>query len=119
MAITAKHSPNLSSPECLEDICAYMQQHKKIATVLVTFDTDTNLADVFHRIERHYTHTHGLPLSNMPEDERHLLSAFVCTGCYYMIREWLLRDMDRSPKEIAALAYRFFSVAHSIGGSRQ
>lgn len=119
MDITAKHSPNLSTIECLEDICAYMHDHRKIATILVSFNADTDLKDVFRRIDSHYLNTHGQPLSKMTPDERHLVSSFVCTGCYYMIREWIIRDINKSPREVAELAYRFFSTAHKMGGTKQ
>jgi hypothetical protein len=54
----------------------------------------------------------------MTPDERHLVSSFVCTGCYYMIREWIIRDINKSPREVAELAYRFFSIAHEMGGTK-
>ena len=117
MAITAKHKPNLSSVDCLEEICSYLKNHRQISTVLITFNADTDLVDVFRRIERHFASS-GVRKTKETDQERiHLASSFICTGCYYMIREWLIRDIAKSPREVAELAFRFITNAPTYEGA--
>lgn len=109
MAITAHHKPHMATVECVEEICAYLQKNKKLVTVLIVFNTDTDLVDVFRRIEKHFASTRPRNWRDSDPDTIHLVSSFICTGCYYMIREWLIRDIPKTPREIAELAMRFVS----------
>ena len=60
-------------------------------------------------LEQHY-HSERVAQARVDDpDKLHLISSFFCTGCYYMIREWLIRDINKTPREIAELAYAFIS----------
>lgn len=107
MAITARHRPNLVSVACLEEICIYLKEHQQVFIVLITFNADTDLEDVFRRIVRHFNSTRLNQAWATDPDKLHLMSTYVCTGCYYMIREWLVRGIDKTPREIAELAMLF------------
>lgn len=111
MAITARHKPNLSSLACIEEICTYLKNHKNVTTILITFNADTDLVEVFRKIEQHFASSQvPRPAPGDPET-RHLASSFICTGFYYMIREWLIRDIQKTPREIAELALYFITNA--------
>ena len=116
MAIASRYKSQLSTVDCLEEICAYLKNHHKISTVLITFNADTDLVEVFRRIERHFAQYEVTRPQNIDPEMLHLTSSFICTGCYYMIREWLIRDISKSPREVAELAYRFISDASAYEG---
>ena len=116
MAITARYKPDLSTVDCLEAICTYFKNHQKITTVLITFNADTDLVEVFRRIKGDFSTTRVTMARNVDPELLHLTTSFICTGCYYMIREWLIRDIKKTPREIAELAFRFISNAPVFEG---
>lgn len=118
MAIAARHNSRLSTVDCLEEICAYLKKHHKISTVLITFNADTDLVEVFRRIERHFSTSQVRHAWEQDPEMLHLTSSFICTGCYYMIREWLIRDFSKSPREVAELAFRFIANAQTYEGGQ-
>lgn len=118
MVIAARHHDQLSTVDCLEEVCAYLKNHQKISTVLITFNADTDLVEVFRRIERHFSTSHLQHAKEQDPELLHLTSSFICTGCYYMIREWLIRDIAKSPREVAELAFRFISNAQTREGAK-
>lgn len=117
MSIISRHKHNPSSVECLEEICTYLKNHRQISTVLITFNADTDLVDIFRRIQQHFANSNIHPVRNTDKETLHLVSSFICTGCYYMIREWLIRDISKSPREVAELAFRFITNARTYEGA--
>lgn len=111
--ITARHKPNVATVDCVEEVCTYLQKHKQLLNVLIVFNTDTDLVDVFRRIETHFASSRPQNRRDSDPDTIHLTSSFICTGCYYMIREWLIRDIPKTPREIAELVMRFASQNYS------
>ncbi len=47
--------------------------------------------------------------AGMDDDNLHLTTTFIYTGCYHLIREWLIRDIQKTPKEISDLLLRIVS----------
>lgn len=89
----------------LEAVCTYMQNHARSIIVLSRCHADADLADIFHKLDA------ALPprrpksklTSNMDDDTLHLTTTFIYTGCYHLIREWLVKDIQKTPREIAEL----------------
>ena len=52
-----------------------------------------------YRLSTRYTAT-------MNEASLHLVSVFFYTGCYYIILEWLKKDLPMTPYELAELMIR-------------
>ncbi len=38
-----------------------------------------------------------------------LISSFLCGGGYYLVRAWLMEDIQKTPQEIAQLIYELIS----------
>ena len=89
----------------LEAICTYMQEHARSIVVLSRCHADADLAETFHKLNQ--TLAPRRPRSrltaNMDDDNLHLTTTFIQTGCYHLIREWLIRDIQKTPREIALL----------------
>ena len=114
LEIASKYYSKPSSLECFVEICTYLSEHKHVSTALITFNSDTDLVEVFRCLERHYDSQRIQKARATDPDKVHLISTFFCTGCYYMIREWLIRDLKKTPREIAELAYAFVSNAEAV-----
>lgn len=85
----------------MEQICIYLKENVRIFTILSRCHADDELAYTFQSINRYPICTRN---PAMDSDSIHLVSTYLYTGCYYMIREWLLQDIDKTPREIAELA---------------
>lgn len=89
----------------LESVCVYMKEHAHSIIVLSRCHADQDLADAFHKLND--TLPPRRPRSkftaNMDDDSVQLTNTFVYTGCYHLIREWLAKDIQKTPREIAEL----------------
>lgn len=112
--IASRHAANPATLECLEEICVYLKDHKKLCTILITFNADTDLVEVFRWIEQNCVPAKTCRRREADPDKLHLTSAFFCTGCYYMIREWLIRNIPKTPREVAELAYAFIRNSEAV-----
>lgn len=108
-AITNRHRDNTDALDCIEEICTYLQNNRKITTTLITFNAETDLMEVFRRLEEIFFNPRIRKGWEKDPAAIHLASAFICTGSYYMIREWLIRDIRKTPRQIAELVYYFIS----------
>lgn len=89
----------------LEAVCTYMQEHAHSIITLSRCHADADLADTFHKLNEHFPprRPRSKLTVNMDEDSVHLTATFIYTGCYHLIREWLIKDIQKTPKEIAEL----------------
>lgn len=89
----------------LESVCAYMQEHARSIIILSRCHADADLADTFQKLNN--TLTPRRPRSkltaNMNDETLHLTTTFIQTGSYHLIREWLIKDIQKTPREIAQL----------------
>ena len=53
----------------------------------------------------HHYDSHRFDAANIKMDPASmiLVPAYLYAGCYALIREWLIRDIDKTPREIAQL----------------
>lgn len=87
-----------------ENSCALLKENATLFHILVRYHVDRDLEDIIKSIAQHYDE-HRVDFSStvMDADTLHLVSSYLYSGCYALIREWLLHDIDKTPAEIAAL----------------
>ena len=94
----------------MEMVCTYLKEHSKTITVLIRCHADNDLADIFNNLDRHCSQlrisSKNIPLDG---DSQHLVSTFLFTGSYHMIMEWLIRDIPKTPRQIAELVLSIIS----------
>lgn len=110
--LTSEMSQLISAPTDEEElirqteaVCAYYQANARSIIVLARCHADSDLAEVFRNLNQAIHHQLPMPnrISSMDEDSQHLVATFLYTGCYHLIREWLIRDIQKTPREIAEL----------------
>lgn len=88
----------------LESVCIYLKENVKTVRILIQCHADDDLAEIFSSLDHSYTyHRIGSKQAATDPDSIHLVSTFLYTGCYHLIKEWLIRDIPKSPREIAEL----------------
>lgn len=92
----------------LVDICTYLYERRKLMRVLLNCNTDEDLVVMFSELNRRYWGQYGTENElRLDEDGVKLMVTFFSSGGYYLIRQWLLEDVQKTPREVADLVFRF------------
>lgn len=92
----------------IEDMCTYLYKHSDIVLLLLHCSSEM---DAFAFIKEMY----GFVIDeyrNLPElqeydpDSIKLMTTYFGGGGYFLLRQWLTEDIQKSPKEIASLVYQ-------------
>ncbi|MDD7739343.1 MAG: TetR/AcrR family transcriptional regulator [Fusicatenibacter sp.] len=90
----------------IEALCTYIMEHHDLFKLLLR-DSDTSSG--FPALLMKATHvrmTYERVFSYAKsEDNKQLMTTFLSNGTYYMIRQWVLEDIPKTPKEIGDLIY--------------
>ena len=87
-----------------EKCCILLKENSKLFDILVRYHVDRDLEHMVFSIVQHYDeHRMDITQTQMDQDTKILVTSYLYAGCYAMIREWLLRDIDKTPREIAEL----------------
>ncbi|MGM9608230.1 MAG: TetR/AcrR family transcriptional regulator [Oscillospiraceae bacterium] len=90
----------------VEALCQYLLEHRELARLLFR-NSDTNSGFACRLINASRVRaTYEQELSYAKSQESvELAITFLANGTYYMIRQWLLEDIPKTPKEIGELVY--------------
>ena len=87
-----------------EQCLIILRENAPLFHVLVEYHIDRDLESIVERTARHYDeHRQNILQTQLDPDTVHLVSSYLYAGCYNLIREWLVRDIDKTPREIAEL----------------
>lgn len=91
--------------ETLTDFCVYISKHSDLAKILIRNNSSDEFVELFARFYREYllTRNEGGVQDPLNADAIALVSNYLAGGGYYMLRQWLLEDIPKTPEEIAAL----------------
>ena len=74
------------------------------------YHADRDIEEILTTLASYYGNNRlNMNKTQMDDDTIHLVSTFLYSGCYALVREWLLRDIQKTPKEIAALMISMIS----------
>lgn len=97
-----------SARKYLADICEYLHDRREIMRILLRCKTDEELVVMFSEGNRRYWGQYGTQNDHgLDEDGVKLMVTFFSSGGYYLIRQWLLEDVQKTPQEVADLVFRF------------
>ena len=72
--------------------------------ILVAYHIDRDLERIVEATAQHYdAHRINRMKMELDPDTVHLASAYMYNGCYNLIREWIVRGIDKTPRQIAEL----------------
>ena len=95
----------------IEAVCTYYQENARSILTLARCHADSDLADIFYELNQKLRSQHKINIrTNATDaDSAHLISTFLYTGTYHMIREWLVKDIQKTPREITDLVLTIVS----------
>lgn len=86
-----------------EMLCAYFQEHKDMAKRFFR-DNSTNTEFASELFWASHTRAiYAQMFADIDEDSRRLMTTFLCNGSYHMIRQWILEDIPKTPKEMGEM----------------
>lgn len=90
-----------------ETICSYFYENKKLSKLLLrNSDTSSGFAKVMFNSE-HVQAIHRKVFADDDEDILKMRITFFNNGIYHVIRQWILEDIPKTPKEMADLIKTF------------
>lgn len=107
-----KLAPKNQMPETakayLEDICEYLYERRELLRILLSCKTDEDLLQMISQSNRRFWGQFGESGTHkMDEDTAKLMVTFFSSGGYHLIRQWLLENIQKTPREVAELISRF------------
>ena len=89
----------------LEAVCTYMKDHANPIIILSRCRADADLVEGFHRLNAAFPtrYPRSRFTAGMDDDSLYLTNTFIYSGCYLLVREWLIKDIQKTPREIAEL----------------
>ena len=96
--------------EDLEQYCILLREHADLVSILVRYHADRDIEQIITSLAAYYgKYRLGASKTYMDADTTHLVSTFLYSGCYHLIQEWLIRRIDKTPREIADLIISIIS----------
>lgn len=88
----------------VEALCAYLRDRKKLSKLLLR-DSDTHSEFAALLLQSaHVRSIYDQTFAYVKDQEsRQLMITFLSNGTYHMIRQWILEDIPKSPKEMGDL----------------
>lgn len=90
----------------LEKLCRYFYDNAELVKLIIRYTSEEDLLGLTHdliiKFSRRYEAIDGID-----EADLKLVSAYVAGGSYNMLRQWLMEDIPKTPKEMSELIVKF------------
>ena len=102
--------------EYIESFCTYLYENADIIRLFIVNSTEEDLLnmmnDTFSRIicRQDYVRTCG----DIDDEGIKLIVTYFVGGSYYMLRQWLMEDVQKTPKEMSKLFLSFLEYASAM-----
>lgn len=90
----------------LTDMCRYLFQHAEKMKVLIQYNMDDEISNLFNAIPQSRALLEDCLKDNFEKSEVPLVSTFIYSGSYHLIRRWIMEGIPKSPEEIAEILFR-------------
>lgn len=91
------------------EMCRYFYANADLLKVLFSCRTDDEFVELINEMyqERiHLMRTQHLD-KELDEDELKLMTYCIAGGIYYILRQWIMEPIDKTPEEVGNIIYRF------------
>ncbi len=89
----------------LETACTYIYDHRDIAKILFKNNTDQDMMAGLSELYRQYWELRKSEsgFSHMDDATARIVVSMLGGGCYCLLRQWIMEDIQKTPREIAAI----------------
>ena len=105
----------------LEDTCSLLDDNIHLLKLIIRNNTDSDFCILFNEIMQEIWKESILTdVVEDPDPEGlQLLGIYTAGGVYFFLRQWLLGNIQKTPHEIAAIAYNMLCSTDWVGISRK
>lgn len=88
-----------------EAVCSFFYDNARTILILHGCHSDQEITDALYDLNQNFQlfHLNSKYTRTLNQDSLHLISVFFYAGCYNILLEWIQRDIQKTPKEIAEL----------------
>lgn len=105
---TDRKGKNLQS--CLRDLCQYLYDQADLLRILFKTRTDDEFVESIQGLyKEQFDSVLYKAIGNQDEDSQKLMAYYHAGGFYYILRQWILESIHKTPTEVADVMYRFLS----------
>lgn len=104
-AILEESRPDNNFEKSMERICTYFYEQSSLMKILFHSNINITFTDISEQLTESLWNSNAAFYKQLPIDEEsiRLIISFLSSGWYFLIRQWLIEDIPKSPKEIASL----------------
>lgn len=101
----------------LDEICDFLNRHTDLLKTVIRANTDKDFYTLFNEIlkERWQGDASGSVLDGFTPDERNILGIYCSGGACFVLRQWLLGYIQKTPQEIVAIIYKLLCSVECAG----
>lgn len=110
--ISEKENAKTDTLKWLESICKHFHEHSEFLKILFTCRTEDEFVSFINTLfNKHLILVRNAGYGAELDDNELKLATYCFTGgIFYVLRQWILEPIDKSPKEIAKILYRLLPV---------
>ena len=100
----------------LEKLCTHLYQHAEIIKIFIQNNSEEDLAVLLNRMFSNFIKRKNDfdVLRDSDDTDLKLISTYIGGGGYFILRQWLTEDIDKTPKEIADMLLAYMSYSATI-----
>lgn len=99
----------LTYVEAFGRTCAYFYEHKELAKHIIR-NMDFNISGVLEKMSQGNHGVHEYLEKTFDPKGAELAATYIGYGGYSIIRQWLVQDIDKTPKEIEAIVQKLMNI---------
>ncbi len=109
-------SPQNDAAENLTALCTYLYDNCELIKIFIRNNSEEDLIVLTNRLFRSFIKKENAldSLGSFDEVELKLITTCVAGGGYFMLRQWLMEDIQKSPREMANLILSFINYTSAI-----
>lgn len=103
--------------QMLEFICTRLYENAAIIRVLFRCKSDGNFLSLLNDFHANLLEIQDdiEKLKRLDRDSLRLTATYLGSGSYFLIRQWLMEDISKTPQEVASLAYTLLVAPALLG----
>ncbi|MBQ8381750.1 MAG: TetR/AcrR family transcriptional regulator [Clostridia bacterium] len=101
--------------KCAEELCNYLYSNSKLLKIFIRNNSEEDLCVLLNGIFYSFIERNDfIDLSAVDEASLKLISSYITGGGYFMMKQWLMEDIQKDPKEVADLILKFMNYTASF-----
>lgn len=99
----------------VERMFGYFLENKEIVKIFLRYNSDLDWIDLFNHFYGSFISKNALKaFHGLDEESSRLLFSYIAGGTSLVIRQWIMEDIPKSPKEIAEIILNFVDKEKSF-----